>query len=399
MPPGPAREDLIQILLGDDGTAAACVRRVTSASGWPDILEVADVWSVVPNLRARLFSLGLDVPEQVRRNLFIRFQRSVAAATRQARRGVRLCRYLEDRGIPAVVFKGLASIAHLYGGAPANRMIKDVDLLIRPGDLAQVLEALQSAGMHREDGGNLGDYLAFVRNSPGFGGNEAITLRGKDQADLDVHWSFGPHTHPDLHADAIVVRAELVTLFGTSIRVVAPADGLMLSAHHSIRETFAADQMLRDVLDTAGWLKLLEQRGRLDEALQRASSCRMDVPVLALAEILVRRSGRRRIAPADARAERLAELFDLQVREGPIEKDFTYLTDAYAFRQIVSGLLGGWKRYRGQMAAFETQLSGQRVALSQRLARRLHQLSHVDVRRWRMLRTLTKARSAYQRQR
>lgn len=393
-----AREDLIEILLGDDGTAVECARRRTSASGWPDLLELADVWSVVPNLRARLVSLGLDVPTQVRRNLFIRVQRSCAVATRQARRGVRLCRYLEDRGIPAVVFKGLASIAHLYGGATAERMIKDVDLLIRPRDLAQVLDALQSAGLRPEDGGHLDDYLAFVRHSPGFGGNEAITLRGPGQADLDVHWSFGPDTHPDLQAEALVARAELVTLFGTPIRVVAPADGLMLSAHHSVRETFAADHMLRDVLDTAGWLTLLGQRGHLDEALQRARSCRMDVPVLALAEILVRRSGRERIAPADARAERLADLFDLQVREGPINKDFTYLADTYAVRQVVSGLLSGWTRYRGQMAAFETRLSGQRVALSHRLALRLHQVRHVDLRRWRMLRTLAKARSAYQRQ-
>ena len=398
MPPGPEREDLIQLLLGDDGTVAACARRLTGADRWPDVLAVADAWCVIPNLRARLSSLRLSLPEPVRRNLFIRFQRSFAAATLQARRGVRLCRYLEDRGLPVVVFKGLASIAHLHGGVPAGRMIKDVDLLVRPRDLAQVLDALQSAGMHREDGGNLGDYLAFVRHSPGFGGNEAITVRGTDQPELDVHWSFGPHTPPDLQAETIVARAELVTLFGTSIRVVAPADGLMLSAHHSIRETFAADQMLRDVLDTAGWLTLLEQRGHLDEALQRATACHLDVPVLALVEILVRRAGRKRIAPADPRAERLAELFDLQVREGPIEKDFTYLADTYAVRQVVSGILGGWRRYRGQMAAFEAQLLGQRVALSQRLARRLRQLRHIDLRRWRMLRTLAKARSAYQRQ-
>ena len=334
-----AREDLVQILLGDDAAAAAAIRRLTSANGWPHALAVADAWSVAPNLRARLHSLGLDAPTPVRRELFFRSQRSFAAATLQARRGVRLCRYLEERGIPAVVFKGLASIAHLHGGSVAHRVIKDVDVLIRPRDLPQVLDALQSTGMQCEDGGSLGDYLAFVRNSPGFGGNEAITLRGEDQADLDVHWSIGPSTHPGLHVDAIVARAERVALFGASIRVVTPADGLMLSAHHSIRETFAADQMLRDVLDTAGWLTLLAQRGCLADALQQASACRMDVPVLALAEILVRRSGRQRIAPTDARAERLAELFDLQVREGPIEKDVTYLADTYAFRQIVSGLV------------------------------------------------------------
>lgn len=391
------REDLIEILLGDDAAASASVRRLTSANGWPQALEVADVWSVAPNLRARLTSLGVDAPPPVRRELFIRAQRSSAAATLQARRGVQLCQYLEEQGIPAVVFKGLASIAHLHGGSPAQRMIKDVDVLIRPRDLTQVLEALQAVGMQCEDGGSLGDYLAFVRNSPGFGGNEAITLRGKDQADLDLHWSIGPSTHPGLHADAIIARAERVTLFGASIRVVTPADGLMLSAHHSIRETFAADQMLRDVFDTAGWLTLLAQRGSLAEALQQASACRMDVPVLALAEILVRRSGRDRIAPTDARAERLAELFDLQVREGPIEKDFTYLADTHAVRQIVSGLLGGWRRYRGQMAAFETLLSGQRLPLSRRLALRLYQLRRLDFRRWRMLRTLAKARSAYQR--
>ena len=396
---GRAREDLIQILLNDAASAASCVHRVTSALGWDFVFDVAEAWNVVPNLRARLLALGLDLKPQVRQALFLRFQRAFAAATLQARRGVQMCLHLEDRGIPAVVFKGLASLAHLYDGSAAGRMIKDVDLLIRPRDLAPALEVLQSAGLQLEDGGSLSDYLAFVRNSPGFGGNEAITIHGADQADLDLHWSFGPRTHPELGADAIVARAERVTLFGEAVRVVAPADGLMLSAHHAMRETFAADQMLRDVLDTALWLPLLERRGDLTAALRQAEICRMDVPVRALAEVVVRRSGRSRIAPPDPRAERLADLFELQVREGSIAKDLTYLADTHAVRQILSGFLGGWKRYRAQMAAFETKMSGQPVPLRERLSLRLGELRHLDGRRWRMLRTLARVRSAYQRYR
>lgn len=393
------REHLVEILLGDDSAAQACVHRVTSTKGWSDVFEVADAWSVIPNLRARLLSFGPAVPHQARHDLFIRFQRSFATATLQAHRGVRVCRYLEDRGIPAVVFKGLASIAHLYDASPAGRMIKDVDVLIRPSDLEAALEALQSAGLRLEDGGSLRDYLVFVRNAPGFGGNEAITVHGSDQSALDVHWSFGPHTHPDFHADAIVARAEMLTLFNTPVRVAAPADGLLLSAHHSIRETFAADGMMRDVLDTARWLDLLERRGCLSDALRRASACRIEVPVLALAAILVRRSGRSPIAPANVHANRLAELFDLQIRDGPIAKDMTYLADAHALRQIFTGLSGGWKRYRAQMAAYETQLSGRPVRLRTRLALWLQHISRSDRSRWRLLRTLIDAKSAYQRHR
>jgi hypothetical protein len=397
--PAHVREALVTLLLNDGAAATACAARLAQDGGWDAVCELAELWNVVPNLRARLATLRTELPPRARQNLFERFQRSFAAATLEARRGVVMCRYLEDQGIPVVVFKGLASIAHLYRGAPSERMIKDVDLLIRPQDLEPALKALQAAGMQREDGGSLNDYLAFVKNSPGFAGNEAITLRGDGQADLDVHWSFGPQTHPEFQADAIVARSEMVSLFGTSIRVSAPGDGLMLSAHHSIRETFAPDHMLRDVLDTARWLDLLEARGSLGDALRRAELCRMDTPVLALAEILVHRSGRRRVAPPRAAVSHLATLFEAQVSEGPIAKDFTYLADGHAIRQIVTGVLGGWKRYRAQMAAFETQLSGEPLPLRERLALRVQQLRRFNARRWRLLRTLARAKSAYQRHR
>ena len=385
------------MLLNDEASAVACANRLTRHHGWDAAFEQADLWNVVPNLRTRLRTLNVELSPDTRQSLFARFRRSHLATTLQARRGVVLCRYLEDQGIPVVAFKGLASIACAYQGAASERTIKDVDLLIRPADLEPCLKALQAAGMHLEDGGSLDDYLAFVRHSPGFAGNEAITVRGQGQPDLDVHWSFGPRPHPQFHPDAIVARAEAVTVFDTSIRVAAPADCLMLSAHHAMRETLAADQMLRDVLDAERWIALLEHQGRLTEALQHAELCHLDVPVRVLAEILVQRSGRPRIAPADAAVSRLAGLFELQVMEGPIAKDLTYLVDRHALRQIVSGFLGGWKRHLGQMAAFETQLTGQPVPLRDRLGVRLRQLRQLKAGRWRMLRTLVKARAAYQR--
>jgi hypothetical protein len=391
------REGLIDVLIGGAEVSAGAAARLESEKAWPAVLDLAATWCVIPNLRQRVTELRIPVPADLKHRLFALFEEAFVSSTLQARRGASVCRQLEEKGFPVAVFKGLASIAHLHQGNPSARTIKDVDILVREKDLDPVLEIMQGLGLKPDHGGDFSQYAAFVRNSPGFAGNEAVAVGDNGLAELDVHWSLGPRTAAEFRVEAIVERSEWVNLFGERIRVVSPADGLLLSAHHAVRENFAPDGMLRDVLDTFSWMKVLGQRGQLETCLARARLCRIEDPVLALAEILAAKgAGVHPPVPLSPQAAKLAQLFWLQVRNGQMGKDLAYLADPHSIRQILRGALSGWAGYAAFMNAFETKLTGEPLPLRRRLsglARQLSRYGHA----WKMIRALAKTKSAYQR--
>lgn len=393
-----SREDLIDVLIGGADVAARAAERLSRENDWLAIFDLAAIWSVVPNLRKRLMELRTPLSPSLKNRLFALFREAHVSSTLQARRGVSVCRKLEEQGFPAVVFKGLASIAHLYGGNPSARTIKDVDILVREQDLEGALVVMENMGLKPDHSDSFAGYAAFVRNSPGFAGNQALSMSGSGLGELDVHWSLGPAPAAEFRVEAMIERSGWVNLFGDQVRVVSPGDGLLLSAHHAVREDFAADGMLRDVLDGSAWLNLLEQRGELRECLERARRCRIEDAVLALGGILAAKGGMVgeaiRLSP---NAAELARLFWLQARNGPLGKDLTYLADPHSIRQILRGALSGWAGYNAHMKVFETKLSGKPVSLPRRLANLARQLPRYGFQAWKMIRVLAKTKARYQR--
>lgn len=198
--------------------------------------------------------------------------------------------------------------------------------------------------------------------------------------------------------EASIERSGWVNLFGNPIRIISPGDGLLLSAHHAVRENFAPDGMLRDVLDTFSWMKLLDQRGELQACLERARRCRIEAPIQALTEILSAKGACvRPSAPLSPHAAALTQLFWLQTRNGPPGKDLTYLPDPHAVQQILSGALSGWARYSAYMKALETKLTGKPVPLWRRAADLARQLLRYGFHGWKMIRAQARTKSAYQR--
>ena len=392
------REDLVDLLIGGPETAADVAIRLGSENGWPEIFGLAAVWSVLPNLRKRLADLRISLSEDLRKQLFGLFQEAYVSSTLKARRGVSVCRHLEENGFPAVIFKGLASIAHLYQGHPSERTIKDVDIVVSERNLEGTLRVLENLGMKADHGGDLSAYASFVRNSPGFAGNQAVCVSGNGLGELDVHWSLGPKTAPEFRVEAIIERSCWVSLFEQQVRVISPCDGLLLTAHHAVREDFAPDGMLRDVLDASAWVNLLERRNEMEECLDRARLCGIEDPVLALTEILAAKDGAAgEFTRSSPRAVALSKLFWFQTANGPLGKDITYLADPYSLWQIARGALSGWSGYTKYREAFDSKLTGKPISLSERIGHLGRQVSHHGFRGWRMIRLLAKTKAAYQR--
>jgi len=390
--------ELVSLLIGSPEQFFASASKVDGADGWMRIIEEAELWYVLPalNSRIRQFQLNFQLGAATAASLAARYRRAFARSASVAHRGAQLCEHLERSGIEAVLFKGLASIIHLYP-RPEERTINDADILIREQDLKAAVAALEKLNLRAGHGGDLDAYVDAIRKMPGFAGNESLAVDAAPFEHLDVHWRLGRRPVEEMQVERIMSRAVRGELFGTEVLVVSPADGLVLSAHHALRNRFSPRGMIRDVLDAQRWLDLSERRGELEDALAHVQRCRMSPAVFALAVIAGCAPAVVRLASDEGRE--LVDLFNLQARDGPVGQDLAHLADSLAMRQVASAVLGNWRQYRQYLSAFEREAQGKPLPLGDRaklLLKRLRSLGRSRSQVFHALHTLAKVKAAYQ---
>jgi hypothetical protein len=396
------RKDLVGLLFGAPAEALPAALKVSSAGSWEDALRAAQNWNAAPQLAARIQELGCQPPEvpwrEFKRALISTFARSASRASK----GAAALRHLEHSGIPAVAFKGLASMARLYP-TPANRTIVDADVLVEPERVPAAVACLAELGFSSAESHDLERWDRFLDRSPGFSGNKAINLYGPGGMEIDLHWSVGL---AGLTPATLLERSEMATLFSCPVRVVSPADGLILTARHAIRENLLVDSICRDLHDIRLSCAFLAARRSLEPALREIAAATSPVPLLALTGILntlnpvtaeggdkhvqeaARILGNLASAKQKQSAQRLQALFFHQVEAGPIGPDLLYLSHSRPVRQILAGAFSNWPEYRKFMRSMETQLNGEEVPLSRRLWRLAKSLKTAGPAHWRGVRTL-----------
>jgi Uncharacterised nucleotidyltransferase len=371
-----ASYQLLEFLLADDGKATAVARRFFESQCWREAIAVAKAWNAIPQLFDRIGSLGLKLTAADTAKLRFEYLNAYRQSAFRAAKAIGAIHNLEQAGIPAVAFKGIASIAVLYGD-PKHRTIHDADILILKKDLPNALARLERQGFARRGSETLAQYLRFVEESPGFAGNQALTLYGDGGSEIDLHWDLHGSGLP---AEEILERAVPVDLMGSTIPVVDAQDGILLTVHHTIRENFAIESVCRDLVDARLWLQYLRETGRLEAVMKWAAESRVKVAALTVATLLsgyddttaaaqaaVLLSGL--ASPAERRsATSLAELFHYQLRHGRLGKDVFYLVHSRPWRQIFRGLATDWSGYRQSMQTLEKQL-GEERPLHERVAR------------------------------
>jgi hypothetical protein len=348
---------------------------------------------VLPGLETLLTETAWEVPRPARADLARRAAAAFVQTTRSIRAGSAALLKLERHGIPCAAFKGLAALSYLYP-SPRHRMLQDVDVLIRPADADASLKLLEEEGFRRGSQETWSDYLAFIRNSPGYAGNEAVSLTDAQGGVIDLHWRLGEVDVATLLAD---VRRRWV--FHSEIPVVSPAHGMLLTIHHVLRNDFVPDDTARDITDFARWQELLKTQewDRFHEAAQRWGLLGAAV---AMAKIAADLSDLDRVSvpiqasPADRRtADHLAALYFHQLQDGALNTDLAYLASHRPWLKILSGARAGWTRYRASMQEAE-RLNGE---ISQPLSSRLWSLtkaaSRLSPSRWQMVRSLARAKN------
>jgi hypothetical protein len=371
-----SRHQLPEFLLAEEGRAAAAASLFFKAGSWREAIELAKAWKVIPRMFDRIRSLRLQLTDADTGMLKLEFLKAYKFSAYRVSKAIGAIHALEQAGIPVVAFKGLASIAVLYGDSK-HRSIQDADILILKKDLPNALACLGRQGFERQGPETLAQYLRFVEECPGFAGNQAVTVEDAQGCEVDLHWEVAGS---GLSSEEILRRAAKCDLMDSTIPVVDAQDGFLLTVHHAIRENFAIEMVCRDLLDAELWLRRLRESGLFEEGMKWIAESRCKVAALTVATLL---SGYDRATaatqaavmlselanPAERRsAANLAELFHYQLSHGRLGKDVFYLVHSRPWRQILKGLATDWSGYRRSMQTIEEQL-GENRPLHERAAR------------------------------
>ena len=114
---------------------------------WKRLVQMAHRNRVIPLLHLNVDRLEWRaVPEEIRAELHSDQQSNAATCLRLAGELVRLVALLEQAGIPAIPFKGVALAARAYGDL-ALRDAGDIDLLVHRRDVVRAVGLLESTGL------------------------------------------------------------------------------------------------------------------------------------------------------------------------------------------------------------------------------------------------------------
>jgi hypothetical protein len=380
----------MRLLAAPHTHAQAAASDIGARDEWPVVLTLCERWKVLPALAARLAAVGQLLPaaeaDELRRTTAAQFIRTSLCL----RAGSEAMQRLHAAGIPAAAFKGGAVIALLHANA-RDRMLQDVDILIRPDDLAPALTILEADGYRRNVGtGSLTDYIAFVKNSPGAAGNQAVSLCNRAGNHLDLHWKLGR-----FDTESLLATARPVRVLNVETTVVRPAFGLLLTVHHAVRNDLVPDEIARDILDSGGWFRLLAtDPEELSYSLEHARLWGLDDAVHAVSMIVQHFGGDSPLqaSATGSTAAALAELYLRQLDSEPINSDLPYLASPRAFGQILSGTLSGWRRYASLMREFEASNGEESLTLSERAKRLAIAAWQLSPAQWRQVRALARVK-------
>jgi hypothetical protein len=314
---------LATLILGDGNLVRDTAKSVTELGLWLPVLNLSAAWYVVPQLRQRIDSHSIPLDPELCQQLHhmdvLATVRSVAA--------VHWCstvvKRLHDHGVAALPFKGAGLIGNLYS-RPSERTMSDVDILIRERDFslaANILRELKFSSL----ADRVADFPDRVADFSDLFGNREVCFTNPDGVQIDLHWSIGLMSPPNLNAECLIQRAEQGEMLGAPVSFISPTDSILLTIRHVLQNSFAPSSTIKDLCDIGKWWSVEPRRWRLDEVIKHAELCGLLEPCLAAWNILLRfspdspaRKGVERIcsltsARVRMNADRLCESFEVQI--------------------------------------------------------------------------------------
>lgn len=159
---------------------------------------------------------------------------------------------LSTAGIEHLVFKGVA-LAGMLGLDPTQRGAGDIDILVRPDDVARTEALLHDAGWSRFDGPALPRPQDGWRWRVLLAATNELGQRSEASSSVDVHWRLTPWSGEAVPAfDAAHRRSVPAPGLANGVRTLCPADALVHLAQHARKDVFASLRHLVDIVRAAG---------------------------------------------------------------------------------------------------------------------------------------------------
>ncbi len=233
---------------------------------WQGVAVSALKHGLRPLLYERLASdtPGLKVPATVRESLREAFLANGLRNALLYRDLGKVLGVFRQKGIAAIVLKG-AHLAQVVYPTIASRQMSDIDLLVKPSDLAQAAAALRESGYSCEIEPH--DIETWRLRHPG--SHHLPPFAMPPHPSLELHWAISaPPTQGEV--PDVWDEARLVTIAGVEARVLSPEDLLIHLCLHSRLHRFS--QGLRPVCDLSAALS--HYQGELDwrKVLSRAKA-------------------------------------------------------------------------------------------------------------------------------
>jgi hypothetical protein len=209
---------------------------------WERLFALADHHGIQPLLCQALVGFEEAVPPNEMHSLRQTHQVNLHKALLLSRELIRIVDHLSTLGIEVMPHKGPALAEVLYADV-ALRQSSDLDLLIRPHDLARIRDAVRELGyaphLHLSDA----EERAYLQSGYecAFDGPAGPNL-------LELQWAILPRFYAvDFDMDSVFQRAVTVTVAGQPMKTPSPADLLLILSVHAAKHVWGRLVWLCDV--------------------------------------------------------------------------------------------------------------------------------------------------------
>lgn len=208
------------------------------ALDWDYLLAAAKFHGLIPALAPRLLRQVSSVPERVRFELQEASRLALEGTLALSGELVRVLRNLNNAQVECIPFKGPALAANLWGNFTLRQSM-DIDLLVRPAQVGQVVEVLQSSGYMPQS--EIGWQKLLPRAVE-------LQLKKPGMPPLELQWGIAPKCFAvDLPIGACWQRAQHAEFGGQPTLAFAAEDLMLVLCIHGWKHSWNRLLWIADV--------------------------------------------------------------------------------------------------------------------------------------------------------
>lgn len=229
---------------------------LASGIDWDRLFKLGLYHQVLPLVISHVRALGVTLPEEVA-DTFSVYSRRVALQNLMLVEQLKVVHeLLEQASVPVIHFKGPTLAAQAYQNL-GLRICSDLDLLVRPQDLARVGGVVTGNGFM--PGSKLQQWYGFKRRIFLYLSQQATFVHRGNHIHLDVHIGLAPPLYPyPTHFEVLQERGRDLNIGGKMLRTFSAEDALVLLCLHGEKNRW---EFLKYVTDISA---LLESHPALD---------------------------------------------------------------------------------------------------------------------------------------